>query len=59
MHNSLNILETIITEVFFSFWVYFYKHLRFTGQPAKGEALSLSRHGGKTFLDKEFMGSLF
>ena len=59
MHSGLKILETIITEAFFSIWVYFNEHSRFTGQPGKGEAISLTPHRGQTFLDKEVMGKLF
>ena len=45
-------LETIITEAFFSIWVYFHKHSRFTGKPGKGEAISLTPHGEKRFWAK-------
>ena len=52
-------LETIITEAFFSTWVYFHKHSRFTGQQEReGERGYLFNYScGKSFLDKEFMGS--
>ena len=40
-------LETIITEAFFSIWVYFHKHSQLTGQLGKGEAISLTPHGGQ------------
>ena len=45
-------LETIMTKASFSIWVYFRKHSRFTGQPEKGEAISLTRYGGKLFWTK-------
>ena len=48
--------ETIITEAFFSIWVYFHEHSRFTGQLGKGEAISLTPHGEKLFWTKNIRG---
>ena len=44
-------LETIIAKAtFVSIWVFFHEHSQFTGQQGKGEAISLTPHGGKTFM---------
>ena len=60
MHSGLKILETIITEAFFlSGFTLTNIHDSQGNQPGKGEAISLTPHGGQTFLDKEFMGRLF
>ena len=32
----------LYVSIFFSIWVFFHEHLRFTGQQGKGEAISLS-----------------
>ena len=42
MYGGLEMLETIITEAAFFFWVFFHEHSRFTGQHGKGEAIFLT-----------------
>ena len=55
-YSGLKMLETIITEAFFSIWVYFHEHSQFTGQLGKGEAISLTPHGEKNFWTKDIRG---
>ena len=47
-------LETIITKVFWG--VCFHEDSRFTGQPGKGQAISLTPHVGQTFWTKNLWG---
>ena len=35
---------SISIYILYSIWVFFHEHSRFTGQQAKGEGISLSRH---------------
>ena len=47
--------ETMITEAYFSIWVYFHEHSQFI-KPGKGDAIFLTPHGGKLFWTKNLWG---
>ena len=50
-HSGLKMLKTIITEAtFFSVWVFFHEHSRFTGQQEKEEGIFLTPHVRQTIL---------
>ena len=51
--------SSLLKLLFFSIWILFHEHSRFTGHQGKEAAISLTPHEGQTFLGKEFTGRLF
>ena len=52
-------LETIVNEAFFFLSGFTFANITIHTTTVEGETISLTLHGGQTFLNTEFVGRLF